>query len=161
MSNRRPGPILTRMLRAPAYLYDWRAGWLLGRRFLRLTHIGRRTGRSYQTMLEVIGENRAAHEVIVIAGLGQNAQWYRNLQAGGAIEVAIANERFEATHRRLSLGDASAVLADYERGNRLVAPVIHRLLSWLAGWPYDGSEPARRRLVAQLPIIGLRPAGRP
>ncbi len=26
----RPGPILTRLLRAPAHLYDWHAGWILG-----------------------------------------------------------------------------------------------------------------------------------
>ena len=30
-------------LRAPVYLYRWRLGWLLGKRFVLLTHIGRRT----------------------------------------------------------------------------------------------------------------------
>jgi hypothetical protein len=55
----RPGPVLRRLLRAPSLLYDWHAGWLLGRRFLRLTHRGRRSGRRYRTVLEVVGTGRA------------------------------------------------------------------------------------------------------
>jgi hypothetical protein len=46
-------------LRAPAVLYDWKLGWVLGRRFLRLTHRGERSGRCYRMMLEVIGEDCA------------------------------------------------------------------------------------------------------
>jgi deazaflavin-dependent oxidoreductase (nitroreductase family) len=133
-------------------------GWLLGRRFLRLTHVGRRSGRRYQTVLEVVGENRARNEVIVVAGLGRSAQWYRNLRAHEAVEVAIACERFAPVHRELSANEAATVLAEYERRNRYLAPLIHRLLSWLVGWRYDGTESARQRLVAELPLIGLSPA---
>ena len=97
VSGRRAGPALARLLRAPARLYDWHAGWLLGRRFLCLTHVGRRSGHRYQTVLEVVGENRDRHEVIVVAGLGRSAQWYRNVLAGNATEVAIGRERFVPT----------------------------------------------------------------
>ena len=55
--RRRPGPLVRRLLQIPAVLYDCHLGWLLGRRFLRLTHVARRTGRTYRMMLEVIGEN--------------------------------------------------------------------------------------------------------
>ncbi|MDQ2895209.1 MAG: nitroreductase family deazaflavin-dependent oxidoreductase [Actinomycetota bacterium] len=161
MTSRKPRPILISLLRAPAHLYDRRAGWLLGRRFLRLTHLGRRSGQRYQTMLEVIGEDPKTREVFVIAGLGSQAQWYRNLLAHDAIEVAISHERFTPTHRQLNTTEAAAVLARYEHRNRLIAPIIRRLLSWLVGWPYDGTQVARQRLVTQLPVIGLRPTSRP
>lgn len=160
-NSRQPGPTLGKLLRAPARLYDWHAGWILGRRFLRLTHVGRRSGRHYHTMLEVIGENRAAREVIVIAGLGPSAQWYRNLLAHDAIEVAIGRQRYTPTHRQLSEPEAALVLAEYERRSRLIAPILRRVLSWLVGWRYDSTEPARRRLVSELPVIGLRPADSP
>jgi deazaflavin-dependent oxidoreductase (nitroreductase family) len=149
---------LRRLLQAPAGLYDWHLGWLLGRRFLRLTHVGRRTGRTYGTMLEVVGESRAENELIVIAGLGRKAQWYRNLQLHEALEVAIAGDRFVPIHRELSQPEAETALADYERRNRHVAPLIHRVLSCLVGWHYDGTRSARQRLVTELPLIGLRPA---
>jgi deazaflavin-dependent oxidoreductase (nitroreductase family) len=157
MTVRRPRPIVASALRAPARLYDWHLGWILGRRFLRLTHRGRRTGRQYRTMLEVIGEDRAARELMVIAGLGRSAQWYRNLLAGHASEVAIGRERFSPSYRELDPVEAAAVLAAYEGRNRHLAPVVRRLLGWLVGWYYDGSEINRLRLVRELPILGLRP----
>ena len=160
MTSRAPGPTTIKLLRAPTRLYDWHAGWILGRRFLRLTHIGRRSGRQYQTMLEVIGENRATREVIVMAGLGRSANWYRNLQTHEATEVAIGRERFTPRHRELRGSEASTVLVEYERRNRLITPIVRRVLSWLVGWRYDGTDTARRQLVAELPVIGLRPADR-
>jgi deazaflavin-dependent oxidoreductase (nitroreductase family) len=150
-------PTLRRVLRAPTYLYDVRVGWLLGRRFLRLTHTGRRSGRRYQTMLEVIGEDRRTGEVLVVAGLGRSAQWLRNVQTGNAVEVAIGGLRFRPRHRMLDAQEASAALAEYEDRNRRLAPIIRRVLSSLVGWRYDGSADARLRLVSELPVVGLRP----
>lgn len=98
-------------------------------------------------MLEVIGENRDSPEVVVIAGLGRSAQWYRNLQVREAAEVAIARDRFVPVHRELGESDASAVLAEYERRNRDAAPLVRLVLSPLVGWRYDGSESMRLRLV--------------
>ncbi len=156
MTTRRMGPTARRLLRSPARLYDWHLGWLLGRRFLRLTHIGRRTGRQHQTMLEVIA-TRPGGEVIVIAGLGRSADWYRNLKTQPAVEVAIGRRRFRPAHRTLDPSEAAAVLADYERRNRLATPVVRRVLSWLVGWRYDGTDQARRRLVRELPVVAFRP----
>ncbi len=155
MSTRRPGPIARALLRGPAYLYDLNAGWLLGRRFLLLTHIGRRTGRKYRTVLEVIAEDRISGELFVIAGLGQSAEWYRNLKAHGATEVAVGRQHFRPRYRELGELEAIQVLADYEGRNRWAAPVMRRVLSWLIGWRYAGSDQARRRLVAELPILAL------
>lgn len=159
MTTRRLGPIARRLLRAPARLYDWHLGWLLGHRFLRLTHIGRRTGRQHQTMLEVIA-TRPDGEVVVIAGLGPSADWYRNVQTQPAAEIAIGRRRFHPAHRTLDPSEAAVVLADYERRNRLAAPVVRGVLSWLVGWRYDGTDQARRRLVRELPVVAFRPDGR-
>jgi hypothetical protein len=53
--------------------------------------------------------------------------------------------------------EASEALADYERRNRWLAPVVRWVLSRLVGWRYDGSAPARLRLVSELPVVGFRP----
>ncbi len=155
-----PGPLARRLLRAPGRLYDWRLGWLLGSRFLRLTHRGRRSGRRYQTVLEVVGADGASGEVMVLVGLGRSAVWFRNVQAGGAAQVAVGRRRFAPEHRVLGADEAARVIAAYERRNRWVAPVARRVLGWLVGWDYDGSEAARRRLVRQLPVVAFRPRAR-
>jgi deazaflavin-dependent oxidoreductase (nitroreductase family) len=146
------------MYAAPAHLYDWHAGWLLGQRFLRLTHVGRRSGRTYHTVLEVVGTNKTTGEYVVIAGYGRAADWYRNVQAHPAVEVVVGRHRFVPVHRVLDEPEAARVVADYERRNRLIAPVLRRVLSRLVGWDYDGGDAARSRLVQQLPVLAFRPA---
>jgi hypothetical protein len=109
-------------------------------------------------MLEVIGTDRSRQEVFVMVGLGRRAQWYRNVIAGGAVEVAIASERFRPAYRELAPKEAAAVLGDYERRNRLLTPIVRAVLSGLIGWRYDGSPTARLRLVSERPILAFRPA---
>jgi deazaflavin-dependent oxidoreductase (nitroreductase family) len=147
------------IFRAPVRLYDHGLGWLLGRRFLCLTHVGRKSGCRYRTVLEVIGLTN--EEVTVVAGLGPSSDWFRNLQAGGSAYVELGRARFVADHRVLGHAEAAAAIADYERRNRLVLPIVRRVLTALAGWPYDGSRDARERLVRQLPLVAFRPSRLP
>jgi methyltransferase (TIGR00027 family)/deazaflavin-dependent oxidoreductase (nitroreductase family) len=160
MNRHGPGRLARKLLRAPARLYDWHAGWLLGRRFLRLTHVGRRSGRLHQTVLEVIGTTTAG-DVVVIAGFGPTTDWYRNVCVGPAVEVAIGRRRFRPAVRTVDQREAFDVVARYEHHHRWVAPVIRRVLSSLLGWRYDGSDDARRGLVRQLPMLAFRPADAP
>jgi len=135
-------------------LYDRDLGWLLGHRILRLSHVGRRSGRHYRTVLEVVGRDRTSGEFFVVSGFGGRADWVRNLDAGGPATVAVGRRRFPADHRRLDPAEAFAVLTDYERRNRMITPVVRRALSWLLGWSYRGTDADRSRLVAQLPLRG-------
>jgi deazaflavin-dependent oxidoreductase (nitroreductase family) len=143
------------VFRAPVRLYDHGLGWVLGRRFLCLTHIGRRSGRMYRTVLEVVGG--AGGEYFVVAGLGSGADWFRNIEARPPVEVIVGVRRFPAVHRVLGEDEAVSVIAGYEHRNRLAAPVVRFLLGKLLGWRYDGSDFARRRMARQLPLVGLRP----
>lgn len=157
----RPGPVLKRLLAAPAALYRAGGGRLLGHRFLLLSHQGRRSGRTYETVLEVVRWDAGRDEATVMSGFGPGAQWYRNVLAGGAAEVQIGRGRFAPSVRVLDPDEAAAALAAYERANRLIAPLVRRVLSRLAGFRYDGSEASRRRVVETLPLIAFRPGGSP
>lgn len=142
-TSHRPGRFVRALLKAPSRLYDARCGWLLGGRFLRLTHRGRKSGRVYRTVLEVVGHLPGTGEVVVVAGLGPRADWFRNIQATAPVLLETGRRRFVPAHRALEPGEAAEVLADYERRNRLAAPVIRVVLSRLLGWRYDGSGSAR------------------
>ena len=149
--------VFRRLLRAPALLYRWRLGWLVGERFLLLTHVGRRSGRCYRTPLEVIGHGPDQVEVVVLAGLGDDADWVRNIRVRPAVDLHVGRRRFVPVHRQLDEREAEAVLAGYERRHRWVAPVVRAVLSRLVGWRYDGTPRARDRLVRELPLIAFRP----
>jgi hypothetical protein len=77
----RPAGILLLVFRLPVYLYRINLGWLLGRRFLLLTHRGRSSGRVYRTVLEVVRHAPSNRETIVVSGWGERSDWYRNLRA--------------------------------------------------------------------------------
>jgi deazaflavin-dependent oxidoreductase (nitroreductase family) len=144
------------LLRAPVYLYRWRLGWLLGRRFLLLVHVGRRSGRRRETVLEIVEYRTEGPEAVVISAFGRNADWLRNIAARPNPEVVIGSRRFAAAHRVLGEEEAAGVMAGYEHRNRFVAPIIRLVLSRFVGWRYDGSEDHRRRLATQLPFIAFR-----
>ena len=149
--------MLRGLFRAPIYLYRWRCGRLLGRRFLLLVHIGRRTGLCRETVLEVIEYRDNGPEVVVMSAFGPKAGWLRNIQATPGAEVVIGSRRFTAAHRILGADEAVRVIAGYEQRNRLVAPIIRAVLSRLLGWRYVGSDLDRRWLVAHLPLVAFRP----
>jgi deazaflavin-dependent oxidoreductase (nitroreductase family) len=155
----RPGPLLKRLLALPARLYGAGGGWLLGHRFLLLTHRGRRSGRLYRTVVEVVRWHPERSEAVVMSGFGTRSQWYRNVLAGGAVEIQIDRRRFRPSVRPLPTEEAAGVLADYERRNRVLVPIVRAVLSRLAGLRYDGSDASRRRLVEVLPLVAFRPDG--
>ncbi len=148
--------MLRRLFRAPVHLYHW--GWqgVLGRRFLLLIHTGRNSGLRRETVLEVM-EYREGPEVIVMSAYGRKADWLRNIEAGPDPEVIVGRHRFTAAHHVLGPEEAVRVVADYERRNRFIAPVIRRVLSRFVGWNYGASDADRRRLVGQLPLVLFRP----
>lgn len=153
----RPGPVMKRAFRAPAFLYTIGVGWIYGHRFLLLTHLGRRSGRVYRTMLEVISWDPEKEEAVVMSGFGKRSNWYRNTLAGKAIEIQISRQRFKPHVRELDPVEATRVIGKYEGRNRLLRPALRRTLSRLAGFHVDDSEAARRKLVEELPLVAFSP----
>jgi deazaflavin-dependent oxidoreductase (nitroreductase family) len=149
----RPSPAIRSLLRLPIHLYDWNAGWLLGKRFVLLVHTGRRTGLTHKTILEVVRYDAATGAVTVMSGFGRGSDWYQNIQAKEASEIVVGNRSFAPIHRNLSEDEAVAVFADYEHRNRFAGPAVRWVLSRLVGWRYDSTDDSRRRLVRERPLV--------
>jgi deazaflavin-dependent oxidoreductase (nitroreductase family) len=149
--------LLWYLFRAPVYLYACRLGWLLGHRFLLLTHSGRHSGLPRQTVLEVVEYRGQGPEIVVANGFGPRSDWVRNIAAGSGEEVTVGSQHFVASHRFLGEEEAVRVIERYEHRHRFIAPIVRRGFSWLLGWTYRGGERERRRLVGQIPLIAFRP----
>jgi deazaflavin-dependent oxidoreductase (nitroreductase family) len=154
----RPGPILRVALRAPRALYGRRLGWLLGRRFLLLEHVVRTSGKRHETMLEVIDYDQSSREAAVLSGWGRDSDWFQNVEAAGHAKITIGRETMAVDAFILDDQDAATVIGDYERRNRLIGPIIRRVLSHLAGFQYDASDDSRLALVRQLPVVRFTPS---
>lgn len=152
----RPRGAVRLALRAPALLYRLRLGWLLGHRFLLLTHRGRTSGRIYRAVIEVVRYDRATRESVVLAGFGAGSDWFRNLHAHPALQVCTGASCSVPEQRFLSVDEGYAVLSDYERRNGwLVRYFLGRM------YGYDGSDASRRKLAELLPMVAFRPSAAP
>jgi deazaflavin-dependent oxidoreductase (nitroreductase family) len=144
-------------LRLPVLLYHAHLGWLLGERFLLLTHIGRRSGLPRQTVLEVVAHDRASDTYVVVSALGERAQWFRNIQQTPEVGVTVGRRQLEATAVRLPEDEAEQVIRAYIRRH----PIAFRALAGLlVGWRVRGTAADVRRFAHAFPLVALRPGRR-
>lgn len=121
MFRQKPTGLLRLLLRLPIYLYRLDLGWLLGSRFLLLTHRGRRTGLLHQTVLEVLRHDAATEESVVMAALGDRADWLRNIRRSPPLEVQIGRRRYVPQYRILSNAEAARLLDTWRRDHPIEA----------------------------------------
>lgn len=151
----RPSPLLRFAFNAPAGLYRVGLGRLLGRRFLALTHRGRKSGRLYDTILEVAVFDPATDESVVVSAYGNGADWYRNLQAGSAVRVRTGKLDYPPEHRFLAPEEATATAAEFCRLHPWEAKLAPRVLPAIGAGPTDATDPVQ--MLAALPMVAFRP----
>lgn len=149
------------LVRAPILLYRCGLGGLLGRRVVLLTHVGRRTGRRRQVVLEVVGRGEAAGSYLVASGYGSRAQWYRNVLADPEVTFQVGRRPRDGRARPLQPAESGRHLAAYARRRPRAAAALMRLI----GHDVDGSPAAYERLGADpehgVPLVLLAPTPSP
>ena len=139
--------------RAPIWLYRLGLGWLLGKRFILINHVGRKTGKLRQAVVEVVRYEPDTDTYIVVSGFGGNSDWYQNLMAHPQVWVQVGLKRKWVCAERLPQSRAAEVLLEYNHQH----PVLLRTLARVLGYPTDGSEADVRFFASQLPMVALVP----
>ncbi len=149
----RPAGALRHAFRLPIYLYRLNLGWILGHRALLLVHQGRRSGLLRETVLEVVHYVPHTRESVVLSGWGEEADWYRNIEATPALEVRTGGQRYVPQQRFLDPEENHTVLAEYGRRHPLAFRVFARAL----GYPLGETEAVRRGFASSLHLVAFRP----
>jgi deazaflavin-dependent oxidoreductase (nitroreductase family) len=131
-----PKGIRRLLFRAPILLYRLHLGWVLGHRFVLLTHTGRVSGQRRQVVLEVVEYDSAEDTLYVASGFGARAQWYRNIQARPRVTVQIGQRSTPAVATPLPPTQSGTALVEYMRRHRYLA----RRLMRFCGYEVDGSD---------------------
>lgn len=157
MSNetkeRKPPQGLGRLaFRAPIYLYRAGLGWLLPGRFLLINHIGRKSGKTRQAVLEVVEHDEATDTYYVASGYGRSSHWFKNIQANPDVAIQVGRRKLAATAEILSPQASGQRMVEYARR----MPTAAKTLTGLVGLDVDGSEADFRRAgEAQIPFVAL------
>jgi len=139
--------------RAPIWLYRLGLGVLLGGRFVLVNHIGRKSRKLRQAVVEVVARELETGAYIVASGFGEKADWYQNVMAHPEIKIQVGSKRMAVRAERLPLASATQVLLDYNRHH----PAALRALAGVLGYRFDGSEADVRSLAEGIPMVALTP----
>ena len=139
---------VSRLYRAPVGLYRLRLGWLLGHRFLLLTHTGRKTGLPRQTVLEVMRHDSTTDTYVVAAGFGKRSNWYRNILASTNVTIEVGTQRRRARARRLDPEEAFQEFSGYVLRHPIAARVVVRFLGF-------GKDATADQLAADIPVVAF------
>ena len=137
----------------PVWVYRLHLGWLLGYRFLLVTHCGRRSGKIRQTGVMVLYYDPNSHTALVVAGT-KSADWYRNIQAEPSLSVAVAGRRFIPAQRFVPVEELAANIAWSRRHH----PVRAWIQSRFFRWPWTRSPEEILALARSLGGVAFRPA---
>lgn len=128
----------------------------MGKRFLSVTHRGRRSGRLHDTVLEVAVYHAERQESIVSSAYGSTADWYRNIEAEPALRVRTGRKDYVPEQRFLSREEAREAAAEFCRLHRWEAKLAPRVLPAI-GAAVDGAESDPVSMLAALPMVAFRP----
>lgn len=143
-----PKAILRFLFRIPVFFYRIGLGWLFGERFVLINHVGRKTGAQHQAVVEVVEREKGTNNVIVVAGYGEQTQWYKNLRKQPRTTIQIGNLKSTVSAELITPEAGEDIIARYaERYGKLT-----RQLFSMIGYEWDGTEKGARAIARE----GLR-----
>ena len=142
------------VFRFPIKLFHAHLGWVLGTRFVLLTHTGRKSGLPRQTVLEVVRYDKNTGACIVASGWGEKSDWFQNVTANPEVAFQVRNRRTAGIAERLSPEAGADELWKYAHRY----PLAMRELVRFMGYQVDGSNEDIRALGRILPMFILKPA---
>jgi deazaflavin-dependent oxidoreductase (nitroreductase family) len=140
------------LYRLPIGLYRARLGWLLRGRLVLVRHVGRRSGRTHETVLEVV-QLETDGTVVVASGFGPRSDWYLNLLARPRAETCLGSRSRRVRAEPLTEAEAGMAMTGYARRH----PRSARELCRFMGMRVDGSVADFREAGRRIPMLRLQP----
>lgn len=120
-----------------------------------LLNRGRVSGRLYKTPLSILHEAPERGEVFVAPMFGKDSDWYRNVIAGGLVEIHVRGEKRQVEWRELDEAERRAAREAFREAHPVYSRLLLRRLARM-----HGLDPNSAEVVGlNSPMLGLRQAG--
>lgn len=147
-----PPVFMSRFFKMPLFFYRLGLGWIFGKRFMVLTHVGRKSGKPYRSVLAVAGYDPRTREIKAVSPWS-SSNWFRNIQATPALEVQTAGVRYAPRQRFLSPEEIAALFIEFRRDH----PIFSRLVARIPGWKIDSTYDEFLELARTLRGVAFEP----
>jgi deazaflavin-dependent oxidoreductase (nitroreductase family) len=149
--------VFGRALRIPAALDRTGTRWMIQLlspppTAIVLLNRGRRSGRLYRTPLSILAEDPERGEIFVAPMWGRDGDWYRNVLAGGLVEIHVRGEKLQVEWRELDEAEKRVRGDAFRDAHPVYSRMILRRIARLNRLERDPYEAAARNL----PMLGLR-----
>lgn len=150
--NERAPWFLIPIFKVPLFLYRLRLGWLFGKRFMLLTHVGRHSGKMRRTVLAVLRFDEQTKEIYAVSAW-KGSDWYSNIEAAPALQVETGFVRYVPVQRTLSPEAITTAFIEYRKRH----PIFGRIICRIPGWKWDSSYEEFLELAHTLRGVAFRP----
>lgn len=142
------------LYRLPILLYRIGLGFILGRRFLLLEHIGRKSGLRRKAVLEVIRYDEVNESYYVVSAFGGRSDWYQNIFKQPKVRIQVGWKWMGAFAEPLPEDlTVTEILGYAERYPRTFRILAERLLGYQVGESKnDLIDLARRFIVVRISV---------
>lgn len=153
-TNRSSKGLLRLGFRIPVYFYRLGIGWLFGERLVMIEHLGRKTGSLHQAVVEVIECDPQTGGITVVAGYGEQTQWYQNLKAHPETTIQIGRHKMTVVAEFVAPEDGEDIMSRYVNRHRKLTAELFVMV----GYSWDGTEQGARQVAYDsLRFVHFRP----
>ncbi|MET9018547.1 nitroreductase family deazaflavin-dependent oxidoreductase [Actinopolymorpha sp. NPDC004070] len=149
-----PSGLRRLFFRSPIHLYRAHLGWLLGGRFMLLTHTGRVSGRPRRVVIEAIDHDPRDGSYVGPSGYGRRSDWYRNILANPDVTVQVGRGAQAMTATPLPPSEGGELMARYAVRYPRLAPRLARFM----GFEVDGSQDDYRAVGERISFVRFTPS---
>ena len=150
--NEKAPSFMVPIFKLPVFLYRAHLGWMLGRLFMQITHVGRRSGKVRRTILAVLRFDEKSKEIYAVSAW-KGSDWYYNIQASPALQVEIGAMRYAPIQRTLTAEEITNAFMEYRKRH----PVFSRIVCRIPGWKRDSSYEEFLALAQTLHGVAFSP----
>ena len=150
--NEKAPSFMVPIFKLPVFLYRAGLGWMLGRLFMQITHVGRRSGKIRRTILAVLRFDEKTREMYAVSAW-KGSDWYYNIQASPAMQVEIGSMRYAPIQRTLTAEEITNAFMEYRKRH----PVFSRIVCRIPGWKWDSSYEEFLALAQTLHGVAFSP----
>ena len=150
--NQKAPSFLIPIFKLPVFLYRLHLGWLLGKRFMQISHIGRRSGKVHRTILAVLRFDSKTKEIYAVSAW-KGSDWYFNIHANPALQVETGFVRYVPVQRTLSPEEITTTFMEYRQKH----PFFSRMICRIPGWKWDSTYDEFLDLAKTLRGVAFRP----